>query len=196
MKYIPLAAAFLLAAAAPSHAACMDDLKAMMQAHLAAGPYHVTMDMTSDQGSHKIEADVILPNSFHMVMPPMETVMVKEGTWMKMNGAWMKMPAAAASQMSGNIANSIKAGMDGNMASIKNLQCLGAQPIEGQNLNAFSFDSSGEAMGIKASSHIMAYQDAQGRPFIMIIDGEAMGHKSKTVQHITYDPNIKITPPK
>jgi len=146
MKTIPLAAAFLLAAAAPSRAACMDDLKAMMQAHLAAGPYHVTMDMTSDQGGHKIEADVILPNSFHMVMPPMETVMVKEGTWMKMNGAWMKMPAAAASQMSGNIANSIKAGMDGNMASIKNLQCLGAQPIEGQNLNAFSFDSSGEAM--------------------------------------------------
>jgi hypothetical protein len=196
MKYLPLAAAFLLCASLPLHAECKDELKAMMQTHLNAGPYHVTMDQTSDQGSHKIEADVILPSSFHMVMPQMETVMVKEGTWMKANGKWMQLPGAAASKMTDTISNAIKGGMDSGLDSVKNLQCLGPQPIEGQTLTAYSFDSSGAAMGLNVTSHIMAYKDAQGRPSIMIIDGEFMGHKSKTVQHITYDPNIKITPPK
>ena len=196
MKYLPIAALAMFGLSAPLQAECLDEIKAMMKAHLAAGPYHVDMDQTSDAGNHKVEADVILPSSFRFKSPPVEGVMLKEGTWMKINGNWMQLPAAASAQMTGTISNAIKSGMDGNLANLKNVQCLGPQSIEGKTLSAYSFDASGEAMGIKATSHITAYKDDQGRPAVMIVEGEAMGHKSKTVQHITYDPSITITPPK
>jgi hypothetical protein len=176
---------------ANAHADCTSEIQAMMQAHLKAGPYHVTMDTDMEGASQKMEADVILPNSFHMKAPQMEAVMLKQGTWMKMGGKWMAMPAAASNMMS----QSIKTGMDTGMANLKNVQCLGSQQFEGKTYTGYAFDSSGEAMGIKASSHITAYETVDGLPAVMVIDGEAMGKKSKMVQHITYDPSITITPP-
>ncbi|MBG1230936.1 hypothetical protein [Aestuariivirga litoralis] len=192
MKYHLLAAFAVLCVATPSRAECLDEIKAMMQAHLASGPYHVSMDQSMGGTTRKIEADVILPSSFHMKSPEMEAVMLKQGTWMKMGGAWRQMPAAMTGAMSG----AMKMEIEDGMKNVKNAQCLGSQSIEGQNLDAFIFDSNANVMGTKVISHITAYKDAQGRPAIMIIDGEAMGKKSKTVQHITYDPAITISPPK
>ena len=82
------------------------------------------------------------------------------------------------------------------MKNVKNLQCLGSQTYQGAQYNTFSFDSSGETMGIKSSSHIMMYTDGNNRPAWMEIDGKAMGKASKTIQHITFDPSITINPPK
>ncbi len=191
MKMILAGATALGFLSTTAHADCTGEIQAMMQAHLKAGPYHVTMDTDMGGMSQKMEADVILPNSFHMKSPQMEAVMLKQGTWMKMGGKWMAMPASASGMMS----QSIKTGMDTGMANLKNVQCLGSQQFEGKNYTGYSFDSSAEAMGIKASSHITAYKSDDGLPAVMIIDGEAMGKKSKMVQHITYDPSITIAPP-
>ena len=163
----------------------------MMDAHVKAGPYHVTMDMEMGAMKQKTEGDVILPSSFHMKSDRMESIMLANGAWMKMGGKWTAMPAAMTSQVSG----SIKSNMDTSKMNLANVQCLGPQQIEGQSLTGYSFDSSAEVMGTKATSHITAYKNSNGLPAIMMIDGEAMGHKSKVVQHITYDPNIKISPP-
>jgi hypothetical protein len=191
MKKFIFVAATLLSSATSANADCAAELQAIMQGHATAGPYHVTMDQTMADKTRKIEADVILPSSFHMKMPEMETIMLKQGTWMKMDGKWRAMPGA----MSGAVAKAVSTGMEKGMANVKNLQCLGPQSVEGKTYTTYDFDSSGEAMGVKATSHVTLYKGDNGLPAIMIIDGEAMGHKSKTVQHITYDPSITISPP-
>ena len=174
----------------PAHADCMGDIQGIMQSQLKAGPYHVDMEMSSDMGTHKMSVDVILPTSFHMKNEKMEAIMLKEGMWMNMGGKWMQMPGANTAMMMQNMPTDFSK----MMGQLANVQCLGAQPIDGKSLPAYSFDASGEAMGIKASSHVMLYAD-NGQPAVLVIDGEAMGHKSHTVQHITFDPNIKITAP-
>lgn len=174
-----------------AHADCTAEIKSMMDAHIKAGPYHVTIDMEMGAMKQKTEGDVILPSSFHMKSDRMESIMLANGAWMKMGGKWTSMPAALSAQVGASIKNN----MDTSKMNLANVQCLGAQQIEGQTLTGYSFESSGEAMGVKSSSHITAYKNANGLPAIMMIDGEAMGHKSKIVQHITYDPNIKISAP-
>jgi hypothetical protein len=191
MKKFIFVAATMIAIATAANADCAAELQAIMQSHATAGPYHVTMEQTTADKTRKIEADVILPSSFHMKMPEMETIMLKQGTWMKMGGKWQVMPGVA----SGALAKAVSTGMEKGMANVKNLQCLGTQSVEGKTYKAYDFDSSGEAMGIKATSHITLYRGDNGLPAIMIVEGEAMGHKSKTVQHVTYDPAITISPP-
>lgn len=181
----------LMALTSQAKADCMADLKGVMDAHMNAGPYHVSMVMNMGAKTLKNEADVILPSSFHMKSDKMEAIMLKSGTWMKMGGKWMAMP-----QMSGMIQGMVSQGMAQGMKNVKNLQCLGSQTYQGAQYNTFSFDSSGEAVGVKSSSHIMMYTDDNNRPTWMEIDGKAMGKASKTIQHITFDPSITINPPK
>jgi hypothetical protein len=181
----------LLAATSQAKADCMADLKSVMDAHMAAGPYHVSMVMNMGTKTMRNEADVILPSSFHMKSDKMEAIMLKSGTWMKMGGKWMSMP-----QMSGMVQGMVSQGMAQGMKNVKYLQCLGSQSYQGAQYNAFSFDSSGEAMGVKSSSHTMMYVDDSNRPIWMEIEGKAMGKANKTVQHITFDPSITINPPK
>jgi hypothetical protein len=181
----------LLAATTPAKADCLADLKDVMDSHMKAGRYHVSMTMNMGNKTMKNEADVILPSSFHMKSDKMEAIMLKSGTWMKMGGKWMAMP-----QMSGMIQGMVSQGMAQGMKNVKNLQCLGSQTYQGAQFNTFSFDSWGEASGIKSSSHIMMYADDNNRPIWMEIDGKAMGKTNKTIQHITFDPNIIINPPK
>ncbi len=188
---IKIIIAALLAATSQAKADCMADLKSVMDAHMTSGPYHVSMVMNMGAKTMKNEADVILPSSFHMKSDKMEAIMLKSGTWMKMGGKWMAMP-----QMSGMIQGMVSQGMAQGMKNVKNLQCLGSQTYQDAQYNTFSFDSSGEAMGIKSSSHIMMYTDDNNRPTWMEIDGKAMGKASKTIQHITFDPSITINPPK
>jgi hypothetical protein len=181
----------LLALTSQAKADCMADLKSVMDAHMTAGSYHVSMIMNMGAKTMKNEADVILPSSFHMKSDKMEAIMLKSGTWMKMGGKWISMP-----QISGMVQGMVSQGMAQGMKNVKNLQCLGSQTYQDAQYNAFSFDSSGEVMGIKSSSHITMYVDDSNRPAWMEIDGKAMGKASKTIQHITFDPSITINPPK
>lgn len=191
MKFLLFSATALCISAAAAQADCTAEIKAMMDAHIAAGPYHVAMDQAMGGITHKMEADVILPSSFHMKSEQMESVMLANGAWMKMHGKWMAMPPVMSTQVAG----SIKSNMDTSKMNLANVQCLGQQQVEGQTYTGYSFDTSAEVLGTKATSHIMAYKNSNGLPAIMMVEGEAMGHKSKMVQHITYDANIKILPP-
>lgn len=191
MKLILLAAALTVASAAVAQADCKSDIEAVMQAHLKAGPYHTSMEMVSGGKTRKIETDVILPSSFHMKMPEMETIMLKQGTWMKMGGSWKAMPAA----MSAATGNMIQDAMAQGLKNAANFKCGSTAEFDGQSYPLYEFDSSGAAMGIKATSHIKMFKGANNLPVGMIVEGEAMGVKSVTTQHIKYDPAISINPP-
>lgn len=184
---IKIIAITLLAATSQAQADCMADLKSVMDAQMTAGPYHVSMTMNIGAKTMKNEADVIMPSSFHMKSDKMEAIMLKSGTWIKMGGKWMSMP-----QMSEKIQSMISQGVEQGMKNVKNLQCLGSQTYQDGQYTAYSFDSSGEAMGIKSASHIMMYVDNSNRPAWMEVEGKSV----KTTQHITFDPSITINPPK
>ena len=192
MKFLLIATTTLCFCATSARADCTAEIKAMMDAHLKAGAYHSQIDMDMGAIKRKTEVDVILPSSFHMKSEQMEAIVLANGAWMKAGGKWMAMPAG----VSGQITSGIKNNMDTSKMNLSNVQCLGMQRMEGQSYTAYSFDSSAEVMGTKATSHITTYKNSNGLPAIMMIEGEAMGHKSKTMQHITYDPNITISPPK
>jgi len=162
-----------------------------MQAHLKAGPYHTSMEMVSGGKTRKIESDVILPSSFHMKMPQMETIMLKQGTWMKRGTKWMAMPAAM-SAMTGNM---MQDAMSKGLTGASNFQCDSQDNFDGQSYPVYQFDTSSAVMGTKVKSHVTLFKGANGLPVGIIVDGTAMGVHSVTTQHITYDPSITISPP-
>ncbi|MCB1570663.1 MAG: hypothetical protein KDI72_06415, partial [Xanthomonadales bacterium] len=64
-----------------------------------------------------------------------------------------------------------------------------------QNLRAVSYDVNTQVMGIDVSSHNTVFIDASGRIVRSVSDGEAMGHKTHSVQTIRYDDSIRISAP-
>ncbi len=191
MKSLTITAALSVFAASSAFADCKSDLESIMQAHLKAGPYHTTMEMTAGTKTRKIETDVILPSSFHMKMPEMETIMLKQGTWMKMGGAWRSMPAS----MSGMTGNIIQDAMAKGMSGASNFKCGTSANFDGQSYPLYEFDASATAMGVKATSHVKLFKGANNLPVGLVVEGDAMGVHSVTTQHIKYDPSITINPP-
>jgi hypothetical protein len=182
----------LAAGACPAFADCNAELAGIWQAFMKAGPYHVEMQMAGPGGQGRtIQGDVDLPDKFHMIMPQGEMVKIGDNIWMNMGGAWRQMPGAAGKMMQGQMMQGMAAGLK----SHANVQCLGAQTYQGKAVSAYVFDSAGNFSGIKTKSHVQLFTD-NGLPAFLVVDGEAMGHKSHTEQTITYDPSITIAPPK
>jgi hypothetical protein len=191
LKHILLATAVTLISVTAAHADCKSEIQSIMEAHMKAGPYHTKMEMVAGGKTRNIETDVILPSSFHVKMPEMESIMLKQGTWMKMGATWQAMPAAL-SAMTGNMAQDA---MAQGMKNSANFKCGTSAEFDGQSYPLYEFDSSAAVMGVKATSHIKLFKGANDLPVGMIVEGEAMGVKSVTTQHIKYDPSIKINPP-
>jgi hypothetical protein len=99
---------------------------------------------------------------------------------------------AAMSAMTGNMAQDA---MAQGLKNASNFKCGVSAEFDGQSLPVYEFDTSAEAMGVKATSHIKMFKGANDLPAGMIVEGEAMGVKSVTTQHIKYDPSITINPP-
>lgn len=191
LKFVICLAAALAATSVAARADCKSELETIMQAHMKAGPYHTSMDMVAGGKTRKIEADVILPSSFYMQMPEMETIMVKQGTWMKVNGKWVAMPAAM-SAVSGNM---VQDAMAQGLKGASNFKCGTTAEFDGQSYPLYEFDTSATVMGITATSRVKLFKGENNLPVGMIIEGTAMGVRSVTTQRIKYDPSITISPP-
>ena len=175
-----------------ANADCKADLQAVIANHLKAGPYHADITIDSAGKTMKLSSDVILPDQFHMHMPQAEVIKTAKGVWMKIGGKWQAMPASVGKAMQGPIDQGLAQGLN----NVKNLNCLGAQTYENQSLTGYEFDSSGEFGGIKSAAHVVLYTDpATGLPAYIAVSGAATGKKSTTMEHITFDPSITVTPP-
>lgn len=190
MRVSMCAAVIVSATVTPSLADCKADLAAVLKAQTST-PYRVEMTSTANGQSKRMTAEVVFPGSFHIKADGMEMVMVKKKAWMKAGGTWQAMPAEAGAMMSSMIESGVSKGID----AVKNVQCLGSQDYEGQSYDAYRFASSGEAMGISSTAEVTLYANGD-MPAWVVVDGEAMGTRSVTVQKITPDPSITIKPPK
>ena len=189
MKLIFAATAVTLIAATAAHADCKSDVDAIMQGMMHAGPYHMTMSSDAGGKTTKMEADVILPTSEHIKMDQMEMVILPQGSWMKRGDKWMAAPGPMG-------ANMLNAMMSSFKDTRSNFVCGSNEVFDGQSYPVYKYDSAGEAMGIKTSSHITLYKGDNGLPAGIVVDGTAMGTHSVSTQHIKYDPSITIEPPK
>ncbi|MBL8791106.1 MAG: hypothetical protein JNM45_11435 [Rhizobiales bacterium] len=189
MRHILAVAACMLAAPAPALADCTSELDAIFKAQLST-PYRTEMTVQANGAPMKVTADVIYPGSFHIKSDAMETIMLDKKAWMRMGGEWQAMPAEAAAMM----AEMIETGVSKGVAGVRDVQCLGSQSYEGGTYDAYAFSTSGEMMGVKSTASVTLYA-ADGLPAWLVVSGEAMGTKSVTVQKVTFDPSITISPP-
>ena len=188
MKLPLFAIAALCIASTTASADCKSEVDAITQSMLHAGPYHLSMTSEAGGKTTKIEADVILPTSEHIKMDQMEMVILPQGSWMKRGGSWHAAPGPMAANMLSSMTSSFK-------SERSNIVCGSTEEFDGHSYPVYKYDSAGEAMGIKTSSHITLYKGENGLPAGLIVDGTAMGVHSVTTQHINYDPSITIEAP-
>lgn len=193
MKIRMLTSAFavtlLLTGAA--RADCLTDVQTIKKGMESSGPYSVDMEMDSSGSKTKMVGKVIMPHSMHIKGDSVEMVMTPNGVWMARGGALQKMPDGMKEQIQGMI----KQGMNLGLSAIREPECAGGVEFEGATFNLFKYKSDAEFMGIKSTANVAMYVDGDSRPVWMVIDGEAMGVKSLTKQHITYDDSITISDP-
>jgi hypothetical protein len=175
----------------PAMADCKAELTALLQKSQDFGPYHVKVTTTSDSGNLAYEGKINPPKEFDINMQQGRMVMTEKGLWMENGGQWQAMPAEMGAMMRDMIQQGIAQAPD----MISRADCLGKQDYAGGSYEAYSFDTAGEAMGIKSKATVTLYADENGRANWVVVDGEAMGMKSHTVQKITYDASITISPP-
>ena len=189
MKLPIFAIATLCMASTAASADCKSEVDAIMNAMMHAGPYHVSMNSDAGGKTTKIEADVNLPTSEHIKMDQMEIVILPQGTWMKRGESWHSAPGPMG-------ANMVNAMMSNFKDQRSNMVCGSDEDFGGHSYPVYKYDSAGDVMGVKTSSHITLYKGENGLPVGFVVDGTAMGVHSVTTQHIHYDPSITIEAPK
>lgn len=174
-----------------AQADCKADIQAIMKAMEASPPYRVAITSTAAGVTTEMEGEVILPHSMRMNLPGMSMVMTPNGVWMGQAGELKKMPDGMREQ----VQDIIKQGMNLGMKGIEAPECAGSTSFEGGDFDLYKYTAKGEVMGINSTSSVEMYVNGDRRPEWMVIDGEAMGVKSLTKQHIIYDDSIVIADP-
>jgi len=186
------AIAIALMSATAAFADCTADIQAILKSTETSPPYHVEITSTAGGNTTKMEGQVMMPHSMQIKSTEMNMVMTPNGVWMGKGDQLKKMPDAMRDQMQAMIKQGIAVGM----SAIEAPECAGSASFAGGNFTLYKYIAKGEMMGIKSTSTVEMYVNADSRPEWMVIDGEAMGTKSLTKQHIVYDDSITIADPK
>lgn len=177
--------------ASSAQADCKTDIQSILKAMETSGPYRVMMDMDSAGAASTVQGEVIMPHSMRMKGEGMEMVMTPNGVWMGQGGPLKKGPP----EMKDQIQAMIKQGMNMGMQAIDAPECEGSTRFEGGSFDLYKYTAKAEFMGINTTSSVEMYVNGDGKPEWLVVDGEAMGIKSLTKQHIIYDDSITIADP-
>ena len=150
----------------------------------------VATDAKGRESRSQVEFDTI--NRIRVSTDQASFIVLPEGTWMRTGGGeWTKPPI----DMSAMFKRLVPSTLEEIRAGTRNIRDEGIQTVDGQNLRAVSYDVNTQVMGIDVSSHNTVFIDASGRIVRSVSDGEAMGHKTHSVQTIRYDDSIRISAP-
>ena len=191
---IVLLAGGALAGSAPAHADPKADLLSTMEAMGKTGKFKQSSVITSDDGkTFKTSAEVIWPDRYHIVTDQMEAIILPGKSYMKQPGqGWQLMPIDLGQMVAGFRAEAMK----DSIANTTNVKDLGASEINGHAVRGFEYDSTAKVMGQTSSAHCKMWIDvATGLPVRQEVDGQAMGHKSHTVQDYDFASPVKIEAP-
>lgn len=150
----------------------------------------VSTDAKGRENRSRVEFDTI--NRIRVNTDQASFIVLPEGTWMRTGGGeWMKPPI----DMSAMFKRLVPSTLEEIRAGTRNIRDEGMQTVDGESLRAVSYDVDTQVMGISVSSHNTVFIDTSGRIVRSVSDGEAMGHKTHSVQKIRYDDSIRITAP-
>lgn len=150
----------------------------------------VSSDAKGRENRSQVEFDTI--KRIRVTTDQASFIVLPEGTWMRTGGGeWTKPPI----DMSAMFKRLVPSTLEEIRAGTRNIRDEGMQTVDGQNLRAVSYDVNTQVMGIDVSSHNTVFIDASGRIVRSVSDGEAMGHKTHSVQTIRYDDSIRISAP-
>ena len=167
----------LLAMSTASLADCASDLNDVLAASMTSGPFRTETSISSAGTDMQMTGNIIPPDQFDINTGQGRMILTKEGAWMQQGGQWTQMPDMVRKMVGGQAAIATEQ----TLKNATNIKCLGEKDFEGKSYAAYEFDTTGEMMGVKATSHVVIYAEG-GKPAVSIIDGEAMGQKSHTVQ--------------
>lgn len=156
-------------------------------------------EIRADAGGRTVDSRVavIWPDRYHMTSTgggtDMETIIVPGGSYMKQGGEWMKLPM--------DMGQMIRAfqpdAMEQSLANLANAEELPAETVDGRRARVFRYDTSARVMGIRSSSTVKVWLDADTLlPIQQEVDGEAMGTKSRTTQRYSYPDALRIEAPR
>jgi hypothetical protein len=174
-------------------------LIASMRAQVNAGPYRNQTTIISDDSTVELSAEIIPPDRMHLTNnfggQSQEQILIGDKGWMKQGDSWVESPMTGTNivaQASGEM-------VDEMIKTISDVTLLGPETVDGVDVLVYSYTSDmnkSDTMKMDSISTVKVWiATASGLIMKQEIDGEAMGVKSKTVQVITYDPNITIEPP-
>ncbi len=160
----------------------------MLDSHFA-----VDVTTTDDQGRQsKATAEYESLSRIHVKTDRMEILTMPEGTWVHADEqGWQQPP----SEMAGMVKQFVPKSAAELQASTKNVKDEGPTTWQGKPAHQYSYDVDTMVMGANVKSHNKVIIDADGRLVRSESDGEALGHKSHSVQLIRYDDAIKVSPP-
>jgi hypothetical protein len=191
-----LAGIFILTVAHSSaQADCDQDLKDILKRTMNSGPFHVDGKITAKASDSTLSADMIPPNAMRTRISTngkaIETVKIGPKFWMGDGKSWHAMPEAF-----GTLAGKFTANLDDVAPDyVKGAQCLGPKTLDGVDYLAYAFKMN--LPGGAFTGDGMLYVDPKSNLLArQIIDGTGGGIKSHTDKKFTYDPAIKIEPPK
>jgi hypothetical protein len=150
----------------------------------------VTTSADGQETRSTIEFDTI--KRMRVTSAEMSFVIVPEGIWMRSaGGQWMKPPI----DMSAMFKRLLPSTIEEIRAGTSNVKDEGTQSVDGKQLRVISYDVNSKIMNISVASRNKVYLDASGRIVRLVSDSTAMGHKSHSVQSISYDDSIRVNAP-
>lgn len=192
-----LLAATALLAASLVHADPKAEVRAALDAMVAAKSYRAEMQTTAAGQTFKQTIEVIFPDHFRMKGAPSGDMIVTP------NGAWIKLPGQShwidALPGTAQIARQFMSPefFDQAKASIRSVEALGQQEFNGTEVRVYKVEQVMTVMGVESKATSRMYVEvASGRPIHQEIESEAMGRRSVTRQDIQYVPDLEIVAPK
>ena len=183
---------------APTGQAGFDLLMQAAKAQLAQKAWRAEMTTVDSDKTTKIVMEFMAPDSYHMVMPNQELIILKDATYMKQGNQWVKSPISMGQIISGvlneqNIEQFVK-----NM-DVQQLKFDGLDTVNGKPTWVYQYTTSvtlgNQTLKSQAKSW-MGITDKLVYKMVTVSDSLVNpGSKSTTTILYTYDPTIKIEAP-
>jgi hypothetical protein len=191
LRSIAAAALVSVLGTAAVHAADARDEVFKAYQKMMGSKFAVDITTTSGDTTMKSHGEYDTVDRIHFKNDKMEMVVIPEGTWMKTGVSWTKPPV----DMGGMVKQFIPKSIDDMRAGTKSATDDGMTMWNGQPVHGYTYSIDTTMMGIHVTSTNKIFVNAAGQIVHAESEGEAMGHKSHTVQDIRYDDSIKVNAP-
>lgn len=171
------------------------EVYAAWDAMVAAGKYRTRIDATAMGQRYQQTIEIALPDRVRVEGGPGgDLVITPDGGWMRLPGAgWTEAPQSTRELSKLFLsADYLRQSKDG----VRSVSALPAERLGGRPVRVYRIEQTMTVLKVQSSNTITLYVDAvSGRPLRQIIEAEAAGQHSHTVQDIEYPDTLDIVPP-